>query len=147
MTASRFRPVAVLPLMMAVAACAVNPRDELQVPRVSVTVTGAAVRILWQPEGAQLVRVYLGTRAGDGYGESLMWSVAANSKNSLRSGLVYGEPPANGTTDVPARPLVSSSTYTIEVTRADPKGLGDGFTNTSNRYVGTAPLVYGRTLP
>lgn len=131
---------------MAVAACSVNSRDESQVPQVSVTVNPAGVRIMWQPEGAQLVRVYLGTRAGDGYGDSLMWSVGANSRNSLRSGLVYGETPAGGTTDVPAKRLVPSTTYTIEVTRADPKGSGDGFTNTSNRYVGTAPLVYTQTL-
>lgn len=146
MTGSRLRRIALLSFTMAVAACSVNPRDESQVPKISVTVKPAGVRIMWQPEGAQLVRVYLGTRAGDGYGDSLMWSVVANSKNGLRSGLLYGETPAGGSTDVPAKPLEVSRTYTIEVTRADPNGSGDGFTNTSNRYVATFPLVYLQTM-
>lgn len=148
MQAGRLRRVGVLlAVLVAAAACSVNPRDASQEPRIAVRVDSAGVHIMWQPEGAQLVRVYRGARAGDGYGDSLMWSVAANTKNSLRSGLMYGELPTGGMTDVPAKPLVYFRTYTIEVTRADPKASGDGFTGTSNRYVGTSQLRYLQIFP
>jgi hypothetical protein len=57
------------------------------------------------------------------------------------SGVPYGVSPAGGTTDFAARPLVAGETYTAQVTRQDPKGSGDGFTNTANRYVGTATFT------
>jgi hypothetical protein len=125
-------------------ACDVNPYDATQEPRVTVT-QGAAestVTIGWQPDGAQLVRVYRGGVAGDGYGEALQWSIVAEGENSLRSAVRYGEEPLGGATDVPPRPLVAGQTYTVEVTRRDPRGSGDGFTNTRNRYVGVAVFTF-----
>lgn len=143
----RWRSVA-LPLFGVFAlasACTANPYDPSQKPVVAANTTSTAphLTITWQPAGAQLVRVYRGSVAGDGYGESLMWSIAANSSNSLASGVLYGHAsPSGGTTDVAAKPLVPGERYTIEVTRRDPKGSGDGFTNTRNRYVGTATFTY-----
>src|SRR5687768_5763956 len=81
-----------------VSACSSNPNDAAQQPRVTVTqaAPGPAV-IAWQPAGAQLVRVYRGSTAGDGYTESLMWSIAASTNNSLPSGVQYGVMPPGGT--------------------------------------------------
>ncbi len=141
----RAYPFGLLALFVAAAGCDVNPYDASQRPTVSVTQisTSPFVVITWQPSGAQLVRVYRGPVAGDGYGESLWWSIAAASGNSLVSGVPYGdESPSGGSTDVPAKPLVPGERYTVEVTRRDPKGSGDGFTNTKNRYVGTATFTY-----
>lgn len=128
-----------------VSACDSNPYDPSQKPVVAVTAIGASsqLQITWQPAGAQLVRVYRGAVAGDGYGANLMWSIAATGNNTLASGVSYGEAtPAGGSTDFPARPLIAGERYTAEVTRRDPKGKGDGFTNTSNRYVGTVTFTY-----
>lgn len=137
------RQAAIPVLVVLGAACDVNPYDPAQQPRVTVTqvAPGPAVTIEWQPAGAQLVRVYRGSAAGDGYGDSLVWSIAAVTKNSLPSRVTYGATPTGGTADVAAKPLVAGETYTAQVTRHDPKGSGDGFTNTANRYVGTATFT------
>ena len=128
-----------------VASCDVNPFDAAQVPRVTVSSGAAAAKVViaWQPAGARLVRVYRGASAGDGYSEALVWSIASTGSNTLASGIEYGTAsPVGGTTDVPARPLSAGQSYTVEVTRDDPKGRGDGFTNTHNRYVGTATFAF-----
>lgn len=139
----RFRIIALL-LTVTATACDRNPYDPTQQPRVTVTTTSSPVLISWQPGGAQLVRVYRGATAGDGYTTALVWSLAASSKNSLSSGVAYGTAaPAGGATDVPAKPLVAGDSYTVQVTRQDPKGTGDGFTNNSNRYVGTRTFTAG----
>ena len=127
-------------LVLSVVACDRNPYDATQQPRVTVANSNvvSSVVISWQPSGAQLVRVYRGATAGDGYTANLMWSIAASAKNSLQSGVQFGvAAPPGGTTDVLAQPLVAGVQYTVQVTRQDPKGSGDGFTNTRNRYVGT----------
>jgi len=136
-------------LLLHGAACSINPYDPAQQPRVTVAQAAAdqAVTIHWQPEGAQLVLVYRGPVAGDGYGESLMWSIAATADNGLQSGMAYGSSPATGTTDVPAQPLVAGETYTAQVIRRDPRGSGEGFTNTANRYVGTATFTVASGAP
>jgi hypothetical protein len=127
----------------ALLACGRNPYDPTQVPRVVATTGGtAALSISWQPEGAQLVRVYRGATAGDGYTLALVWSVAATARNSLASPVPYGSAaPAGGSTDRASSPLVPGEVYTVQVTRQDPKGTGDGFTNTANRYVGTVTFT------
>lgn len=124
-------------------ACDRNPYDPTQVPRVVATTVGTAtLTISWQPAGAQLVRVYRGATAGDGYTAALVWSVAATAGNSLTSPLSYGTTaPSGGRTDVASRPLVPGEVYTVQVTRQDPRGTGDGFTNTSKGYVGTATFT------
>jgi hypothetical protein len=50
-------------------ACDINPYDHTQEPKVTITqaAVGPAVTIEWQPAGAQLIRVYRGSVAGDGY--------------------------------------------------------------------------------
>jgi hypothetical protein len=138
-----WRPISISLLMLLGTACSINPYDPAQKPHVTVTQAGTerTVTIHWQPAGAQLVRVFRGSVAGDGYGESLMWSIAATTENSIQSGVVYGSAPATGTTDVPAKPLVAGEEYTAQVIRRDPRGSGDGFTNTANRYVGTATFT------
>ena len=127
--------------LVAATACDRNPYDPAQQPRVTVAYRAGVPVIEWQPSGAQLVRVYRGATAGDGYGDRLVWSIAATTGNSLVSGVAYGAAPSGGTTDVAARPLLAGETYTAQVTRQDPRGTGDGFTNTGNRYVGTTTFV------
>lgn len=129
-------------------ACSSHSFDNTQVPVVSVNVsTTAPPQISFQPNGAQLVRVYRGASAGDGYTTSLVWSIAATSKNSLTSSITYGTVPSGGNVDVPLKPLVLGETYTVQVTREDPKGTGDGFTNTRHRYVGTKTFVAAFVTP
>lgn len=124
------------------AACDVNPFDPAQQPVVTVSVADGATRIDWTPSGAQLVRVWRGAAPGDGYGEALMWSVGASDyRNSLMSPLTVGVVPSGAQEDWPLRALVPGAVYTAEVTRRDPRGRGDGFTNTGNRYVGTATFT------
>ena len=136
-----------LALMVAlvVNACDANPFDPAQQPQVAVTAgsgKSSTVVISWQPAGAQLVRVYRGAAAGDGYTANLMWSIAATSTNSLTTAVLYGTTtPVGGQTDAPAKPLVPGEVYTVQVTRSDPKGSGDGFTNTKNSYIGTASFA------
>jgi hypothetical protein len=120
------------------AGCRVNPFDVRQQPVVLASVADATLVFRWSPAGAQLLRVYRGDRAGDGYGEALVWSVAAESTNSIVQPVTYARLPAGALLDVQPRPLVSGERYTVEVTRADPRGRGEGFTSTHNRYVGTA---------
>lgn len=74
-----------------------------------------------------------------------MWSIASTSNdNTLQSGIGYGDAmPIGGVIDAPAKSLVAGQPYTVEVTRADPKGSGSGFFNTNNRYAGVATF----TLP
>lgn len=135
---ARAHLVRALVLVASIAACDSHAFDSRQVPVVTVVVSAAALpQIAFQPNGAQLVRVYRGSVAGDGYGTSLVWSIAASSQNSLTSTVTYGITPPAGTIDVPAQPLLIGESYTVEVTRADPKGSGDGFTNTRHKYVGT----------
>jgi len=129
----------------AASGCDANPFDPTQQPQVVVTAgagRSSTVVVSWQPAGAQLVRVYRGATAGDGYTPGLVWSIAATSANSLTSGVIYGTAsPTGGQTDVPAKALVPGETYTVQVTRRDPKGSGDGFTNTKNSYIGTASFI------
>jgi hypothetical protein len=40
-----------------------------------------------------------------------------------------------------APPLEPDKTYTVSIFRKDPRGGGDGFTETGHRYVGTKTFV------
>jgi hypothetical protein len=131
-------------------ACDSNPYDPRQVPKIRVTPVLAApiVSFAWEPAGAALLRVYSGTVAGDGYSATLVWSIAATSGNSLESGVEYGTTrPAGGSTDVAAKPLVPGAPYTVQISRRDPKGKGDSFLGTSNRYVNTQTFTVAAVLP
>mgnify|MGYP000712038695 CR=1 FL=1 len=130
--------------------CDSNPFDAAQVPQITVTPVVAlpVVRFSWQPAGAQQLRVYRGGAAGDGYSDALVWSIVATGSNTLVSGLEYGDKVLQGgTTDVASKPMIRGQTYTVEITRRDPKGKGDGFTNTSNRYVNTKTFAVPASAP
>lgn len=130
-------------LAVGLVACDANPFDPAQQPAVSVTMSGHTVVVAWAPAGARLVRLYQGERASEGYGPDLVWSIAStDGGNTIASPVTVGETPPGATVDVPlARPLVPGLFYRVEVTRRDPRGRGDGFFNTSNRYVGTATFT------
>jgi hypothetical protein len=122
-------------LLLCVMACGdSNPYDATQKPVVTATPAGV---ISWTPANAHIVRVYKGDTPGDSYDARLIWSIGANTKNSIQSPVTFGVVPAGATIDFPKKEdLKSGEKYTVVVTRADPKGEGDGFTNTSNSYVG-----------
>ncbi len=123
-------------------ACDSHPYDAAEKPAVRVTADARGPVVSWTPSGAMLLRVYAGAVAGDGYGPALVWSVAsADGANGIAGPVVYGTLPAGAAVDVAARPLVAGQAYTAEVTRRDPNGSGDGFTNTRRRYVGTATFT------
>ena len=135
------RALAVALAVALLSGCDANPFDEAEVPVVTVQ-AGAPPSFTWAPDGAQLLRVYRGDRAGDGYGPDLVWSVAAaDGRNGLRGPVAYGVEPPGADTDWPPRALGEGQTYTVEVRRFDAAGSGDGFTNTRNDYVGTATFV------
>lgn len=124
--------------LLLAAACSTPPYDASQRPTVTVTVA-ASVTISWEPAGAQDVRVYRGTTAGDSYTPDLMWSVESVSENSITSGFLYGVMPSGARTNVPATALVPGQAYTVRITRE--VSSGDGFTSNRRRYVGTASFV------
>ncbi len=131
-------------------ACDSNPFDASQVPKITITPVVALplVAISYEPQGAALIRVYRGAQAGQGYGEDLWWSIAATSGNSLPNRIEYGTTVfAGGAVDVPAKPLAIGQSYTVQISRADPKGKGDGFTNTENRYVNSQTFTLGALIP
>ena len=134
--------LAVLALAALGAGCDSHPYDASQKPVVTVSAASGTAAIAWSPAGAQLVRIYRGATAGDGYGPSLVWSVASTGgANGIAGPVTVGTVPPGAALDGPAQPLVAGETYTAEVTRADPKGSGDGFTGTRRRYAGTATFV------
>lgn len=127
------RRLSLLALLLLVA-CDVNPFDEAQQPTVRVDAGDPPV-FSWTPAGAQSLRVYQGAGTGDGASDVLVWGVSAtDGANGLRGPVTYGVVPAGGELYVPARPLVSGQPYTVVVRRDDPRGTGDGFTNTRNDY-------------
>lgn len=131
--------------------CSGDSYDAAEIPRITVTPVVAAplVRIAWTPAGASQVRVYKGTVAfDDGSGGLLMWSVTSSAKNSLVSGIEYGDnPPAGGATDVVAKPLVGGQSYTVQVSRRDPKDPKDGLNGVEYRYTNTITFQLPVTVP
>ena len=121
------------------AACTGDDFDTSQVPRITITPVIAAtlVVIAWEPAGAQQVQVYRGTVA-DGNSVNLVWSISGTSTNTLVSGVEYGtNPPAGGTTLVPAKALVPGQPYTVQVSRVDPKDVSGSVSGTRYRYQNT----------
>jgi hypothetical protein len=115
--------------------------DKKQVPVVSVG-DGLRPVISWTPEEAYELNVYEGTEDGNGFG--VIWYARGSGgyENNLRSPVTYGVPPP-GSEVRAAPPLERGKTYTASVFRKDPKGRGDGFTNTRHRYVGSKTFVAG----
>jgi hypothetical protein len=130
-----------------VLACDSNPFDASQVPAITITplVALPIVQFSWTPQGAQLIRVYKGAFAGDGYGPDLVWSMSSTGPNTLSSPIEYGTTSAPGAMlDIPAIALVPGQPYTVQIIRRDPKSNGsDGFTNNGNRYVATQSFRIG----
>ena len=116
--------------------------DSSQVPVVTVS-QGLQPVISWTPNEAYLLQVYEGEEDGDGLG--VLWTarMGGNYENDLISPVTYGIAPPEA--DIaPAPPLEEDKTYTITITRKDPKGTGDGFTNTRHRYVGKVTFIATR---
>jgi hypothetical protein len=115
--------------------------DAGQVPVVAV---GKGVRpvISWTPAEAYELSVYEGPEDKNGF--DVLWTakMGGGYENELRSPVTFGVPPP-GSQVRDAPPLESGRTYTVTVTRKDPKGSGDGFQNTRHRYVGKATFVAG----
>jgi hypothetical protein len=113
--------------------------DNSQVPVVTVG-TGLQPVISWTPAEAYILQVYAGTEDGNGIG--VLWTASGGGgyENNLISPITYGVAP-EGVDLAPAPPLEEDKSYTITVTRKDPKGEGDGFSNTRHRYVGKITFV------
>lgn len=122
-------------------ACDQNPYDASQKP--TLTVSAASMPVFaWTPAGARYLRVYAGTSWQNGLAP-IVWDVTAraDAKNALAGPITYGVVPATGQENVAATPLVAGQPYVAEVFRDDPRGSGDGFTNTSNTYRDTVVFV------
>jgi hypothetical protein len=136
------RPFLVLCLSAIIAAgCDVNPDDPAQIPIIEVRTEGA-VQFHWTPEGAAEISVYRGSVATEPYSEQHVWRLIADGNaNIIRSPITYGIATTGSTANRGPVALVPGETYLVEIRREDPKGSGDGFTNTRNRYVGTKSFV------
>lgn len=123
-----------LSLLLIVGCAGMHGFDERQVPVVNVG-PGLQPVISWTPVEAYELNMYEGTKDGDGFG--VIWTARGGGDydNLLRSPVTYGVPPV-GSEMRGAPPLESGKTYTVTVVRKDPKGGGDGFTNTRHRYIG-----------
>jgi hypothetical protein len=122
------------------AACAgLHLYDKSQEPVITV---GSGLRpvITWTPAEAYELNVYEGSEDGNGFG--VTWTVRGGGDfaNNLRSPVTYGVPPP-GSEMREAPPLEPGKTYTVSIYRKDPKGGGDGFTETGHRYVSTKTFV------
>ena len=118
--------------------CSINPFDRSQVPVIDVMQENGTLKIVWSPQGAWNVRVLQGTvdikdpANTRPPGRGVMWSIS-KKEHSVTSPVTYGVE-QTGTWSSEALPLIPGETYTVYVLRDDPKGSGDGFTNTHNIY-------------
>ncbi len=134
---------------LTVLSCSGDTFDSAQVPQITVSPVIAlpVVRIAWTPSGAQLVRVYRGTSAGQGLSEDLMWSVTASGPNSIASGLEYGNSmPSGGAIEYAAKPLVLGQPYTVQVSRLDP-ARKTTVLSAAPRYVNTQVFTINSLVP
>ncbi len=132
-----------LPLLalLALAACDVNPFDASQVPTVRVDAGDPPV-FSWTPDGARSVQVFEGAGVTDALDGDQVWAVyALDGANGLRGPVTYGVVPTGAEENVAPRALVAGQPYTVYVRREDPRGTGDGFTNTRNEYSDAATFV------
>lgn len=124
--------------------CSVNPFDQNQVPVIGIRQEGE-VMINWTPNGARDLRVLKGSvdlndpKQTRPPSQNVVWSIGMQ-ENEVRSPVTYGKK-QEGTWSSEAEPLVVGETYTVYVLRDDPKGSGDGFTNTRNVYEAVAVFV------
>lgn len=121
--------------------CSVNPFDESQVPIIEVFSEDSSMRIAWTPNNAYRIRIYEGSYDGtDGY-SGVVWSATFDEyANGIRSPYEIGMS-QDGVEVTGDGVFTSGQMYTITVRRKDPKGSGDGFTNTNNNYIASQPFV------
>ncbi len=133
---------ALLLVLVLLASCDVNPFDDAEQPRVRVDVLDGVPVFSWTPQGARSLDVFEGAGVTDALDGARVWSVtAADGENGMRSPVSYGVVPDGGVAGVAAQPLVAGRPYTVYVHRDDPRGTGDGFTNTNNRYADAKTFV------
>lgn len=131
--------IAIIALTLLVGCSGLSLYDKTQEPVVSVG-TGLQPEISWTPAEAYEMNVYAGTEDGNGFG--VLWTAKMGDgyENSLKSPVIYGVPPA-GSEIGEAPPLEEGKTYTVVITRKDPKRSGDGFTSSGQRYIGKKTFV------
>lgn len=103
--------------------------DQTQVPVVTVQNRAKPV-FSFTPDTAYILRVYQGKQDRDGL--DVYWKITGGEgyNNKLSSPVTYAGPA-----------LESGTHYTVTVERKDPKGSGDGFTNTRHKYVGQKVFI------
>lgn len=122
------------------ASCSINPYDKAQEPRITAAWTDdGRLEISWKPQNAWHVRVLEGEVDPKDPKHSrppmlgLMWGLSERDV-PVTSPVIYGESQPGTNIHGRSEPLDRSKTYTVYVVRRDPKGSGDGFTNTHNMY-------------
>ncbi len=146
-TAAVARLAAVVALA-SLGACLGDDFDASQVPSITITPVLAlpVVVFSWTPAGAQQIQVYRGTVA-DGNSINLVWAITGSTTNSLVSGVEYGRnPPAGGTTLVPAQPLVPGQPYTVQVSRVDPRNASGSVIGARYRYQNVQTFTLPATI-
>ena len=139
---NRLQPLVLFVVLAGMAGCGgVHCYDESQVPAITVG-EGLQPMISWTPDTAYELKVYEGAEDGDSFGVIWYASGGGGYDNNLQSPVTYGVPPA-GSEGRGAPDLEAGKTYTVTVTRKDPKGSGDGFQNTRHRYHGKQTFVAG----
>ena len=139
---NRLQPLVLFAVLVGMAGCGdMHCYDKSQVPVITVG-DGLRPEIAWTPVEVYELSVYEGAEDGDGFGGIWYDKGPGGYDNNLRSPVTYGVPPA-GSEVRDAPPLEAGKTYTVTVTRKDPKGSGSGFGNTRRRYHGKQTFVAG----
>ncbi len=133
---------------LALGSCSINPFDDQQVPVIEVRKGSAGEMIIaWTPQGAWHVRVLEGevdpkdpvnTRPPS---KDVIWGIGEGER-SVRSPVTVGVEQTGTETTGEPKELVAGTTYSVYVLRHDPKGSGDGFTNTHNTYEAVKVIVW-----
>ena len=109
--------------------CGIHRFDHSKVPIISVS-KGQNPTISWTPPNAYQIGIDEGDQVGNGsIGE--IWNKGRRTgySNKLNSPIKVEVT------------LTLGKTYSIYVQRKDPKGTGNGFSNTHKRYIGTKTFV------
>jgi hypothetical protein len=117
-------------LLLLLSACQLNPYDEDQAPSIQIG-DGLTPTINWQPQGAQVVRVYQANNTGV---DGLMWLISAKQDNGIQAPLTYGVLPPQAQSSHPATPLQVGEKYLVIVQRKDANASGNPLANTLNEY-------------
>lgn len=125
---------------LALVSCSINPFNEGEVPVIDVRKGNSGEMVIsWKPQGAWHVRVLEGevdpkdpvnTRPPS---KNVIWGIG-EAERPVRSPVTVGVEQTGTETTGEPKELVAGRTYSVYVLRHDPKGSGDGFTNTRNTY-------------